>query len=165
MRSILFFLFLGITLFATGCTNTNTFDVRAAEYIQPAPPKSDQVRIYVFRENSSFGKRRKLSVINNDEVVGVLYSGSYTHYTSVDRENEVVIYMSPSPLNHFRVRENFGENVYLFFKMGYTSGIYLEEISKEKAKELMKSFKYTEIGIKGKKAKMDYKQYYNNLYK
>lgn len=157
------FLLLATTsLLLAGCGNT--FGVKEVDYTRPPPPANDHVQIYVFREDSSFGGARKFSVINNDMVVGVLTPGTYTHYTVMDGENEVVIHMSPSPLNHLRVTNRPDETVYLFFHMGYASGTYLKEISEERANELMQSFKYTEIDVKGAKAKMDYKKYYDSLY-
>jgi hypothetical protein len=76
-----------------------------------------------------------------------------------------VAYASPSPLMHYRVTPAPGKTVYLYCRMGYTSGMYMEPIDAERARALMSEFKYTEIEIKGEKAKMDYKAYYDNLYK
>ena len=47
-----------------------------------------------------------------------------------------------------------------------SQGLRMTKVQRDdKAEELMVAFKYTEIGVKGSKAKMDYKQYYDNLYK
>lgn len=152
-----------ILFLLTGCGNT--FGVKEVSYTPPVLPGNDKVQIYVFREDSAFGGARKFSIINNDTVVGVLMPGTYTHYTVENGENEVVTYMSPSPLSHLRVLNRAGETVYLFSYMGYSTGIYMEEISENKAKELMLSFKYTEIDVKGAKTKINYRDYYDDLYK
>jgi hypothetical protein len=146
----------------SGCGNT--FGVKEVDYVAPAKTGEGKITIFVFRENSAFGGARKFSIINNDEIVGVLTPGTYTHYTVDSGENEVVAYMSPSPLTHLRVSGGSGETVYLFCHMGYSSGIYMEEIDLEQAQSLMKEFKYTQITVEGAKAKMDYKHYYNSLY-
>lgn len=146
----------------SGCGNT--FGVKEVDYVAPVATANGKVTIFVFRENSAFGGARKFSIINNDEIVGVLNPGNFTHYSVDSGENEVVAYMSPSPLTHLRVSGRAGETVYLFCHMGYSSGIYMEEIDADQAEALMKEFKYTEIEVKGAKAKMNYKHYYNSLY-
>ncbi len=155
-------LIVAAIFFLSGCGNT--FGVKKVAYVKPIIPGENEVQIYVFREDSSFGGARKFSIINNDTIVGVLTPGTFTHYTVSDGENEVVFYISPSPLNHLRISNRPGETVYLFCHMGYTTGIFIEEIDKKKAQELMQSFEYTEIEIKGARAKMNYKNYYDNLY-
>ncbi len=68
------------------------------------------------------------------------------------------------PLMHYRVVNRPGETVYLHCKMGYTTGMFIEEIDRAKAEEMMARFKYIDIGIKGKKIKTNYKDFYDNLY-
>ncbi|MEJ2592323.1 MAG: hypothetical protein P8178_13155 [Candidatus Thiodiazotropha sp.] len=147
-----------------GCSG-NTFGVKEVAYDEPSDFQGDKVRIYVFREDSAFGGARKFAIIDNDTVEGVLTPGTFTHFTVDSGENEVVAYMSPSPLTHLRVSGRKGETVYLFCHMGYASGIYIDEIDEARAKSLMQTFKYTEIDVKGAKAKMDYKQYYDTLFR
>ncbi|MCU7809643.1 MAG: hypothetical protein KZQ77_00195 [Candidatus Thiodiazotropha sp. (ex Notomyrtea botanica)] len=154
---------LPLVLIFAGCGNT--YGVKEAPYSDPLTVPDKDVRIYVFRENSAFGGARKFSIINNDTIVGVVNPGTFTHYTVESGENEVVAYMSPGPLTHLRVNGRAGETVFIFCHMGYASGIYMEEIDEITARSYMKDFKYTEIDIKNAKAKMDYKQYYNNLYR
>ncbi|MBL3591408.1 MAG: hypothetical protein JMN24_16715 [gamma proteobacterium endosymbiont of Lamellibrachia anaximandri] len=153
-----------VSLLIAGCSG-NTFGVKEVAFTPPPLPTSEQTQIFVFREDSAFGGARKFSIINNDTIVGVVTPGTFTHYTVESGENEVVAYMSPSPLTHFRVLHNPGKTIYLFCHMGYTTGIFIKEIDEEKAKALMQTFKYTEIAVKGARAKMDYKQYYDNLYR
>ena len=147
-----------------GCSG-NTFGVKEVDYNDPPGLQGDKVRIYVFREDSAFGGARKFSIIDNDTIYGVLTPGTFTYFTVDSGENEVVAYMSPSPLSHLRVSGRAGETVYLFCHMGYASGIYMDEIDESQAKAFMKTFKYTVIDIKGAKAKMDYKIYYDTLYR
>lgn len=147
-----------------GCSG-NTFGVKEVAYSDPQALSAGKVRIYVFREDSAFGGARKFSIIDNDTIVGVLTPGTFTHFTVDSGENEVVAYMSPSPIAHLRVSGREGETVYMFCHMGYASGIFLEEIDQAKAQSLMQTFKYTEIDAKGARAKMDYKIYYDNLYR
>jgi hypothetical protein len=80
-------------------------------------------------------------------------------------EYEIVAYISPSPIMHYRALAAPGKTIYLYCKMGYASGTYIEVIDEKRAKQLMGQFKFTEIELKGQKAKMNYKTYYNNLYK
>ncbi len=154
---------VAITLLS-GCSG-NTFGVKEMAYSAPPEVQDDQVLIYVFREDSAFGGARKFSIINNDTIVGVLTPGTFTYFTADSGENEVVAYISPSPLTHLRVSGRGGNTVYMFCHMGYTSGIYMEEIDEAQAKSLMDDFKYTEIEVKGAKAKMNYKDHYESLYR
>ena len=156
-------LFVVIFLLISGCSG-NTFKMQEVDYIHPENPTDEEVLIYVFRENSNFGGARKFSIINNNIVMGVLNPANYTYYKVLSGDNEVVAYMSPSPISHYRVVGGGGKIVYLICKMGYVSGIYMEEISKGKAAELMDKFKYTEINVKGKKTKVNYREYYDRLY-
>ena len=73
--------------------------------------------------------------------------------------------MAPSPIMHYRVTPAPGKTVYLYCKIGYASGMFMEALDENSAKQLMSKFKYTEIGVKGEKAKMNYKEYYDKLYK
>jgi cellobiose-specific phosphotransferase system component IIB len=65
---------------------------------------------------------------------------------------------------HYRVQERPGENVYLFCKMGYTTGMFIEEIDKVTAENLMDKFKFMEISVNDNKTKINYKDYYDKLY-
>lgn len=147
-----------------GCSG-NTFGVKEVAYAEPQDVSGDKVRIYVFREDSAFGGARKFSIIDNDTIVGVLTPGTFTHFTVDSGENEIVAYMSPSPITHLRVSGRAGDTVYMFCHMGYASGIYMDEIDEAQAQSLMQTFKYTEIDVKGARAKMDYKIYYDTLYR
>ena len=49
--------------------------------------------------------------------------------------------------------------------MGYASGIYMDEINEDAAKKYMQEFKYTEIDVKNTKANMDYRAYYDHLFR
>jgi hydrogenase maturation factor len=152
-----------LVLLLSGCGNT--YNVKEVTYSAPQAVSDKDVRIYVLREDSAFGGARKFSIINNDTIMGVLTPGTFTHYTVKSGENEVVAYMSPSPLTHLRISGRAGETVYVFCHMGYASGIYMEEIDEATARNHMQEFKYTEIDVKNAKAKMDYKAYYENLYR
>ncbi len=80
-------------------------------------------------------------------------------------KNEIVAYMSPSPLMHYRVQDRPRKTAYLFCKVRYTTGMFMGEIDEHKAVELMQELKYKEIEVKNQKAKMNYKDCYDNLYK
>lgn len=150
-------------LLISGCANP--YKVRHIPFSEPTSPKSNETLIYVFRENSFFGGARKFTIISNDTVMGVLTPGTFCFFKVKSGENEIVAYMSPSPLMHYRVQNRAGKTVYLFSRFGYTTGIFMEEIDEHKAGKLMQEFKYTEIEVKNQKAKMNYKTYYDNLYK
>lgn len=147
----------------SGCANT--YKVRQVQFSEPTPPAQDETLIYVFRENSFYGSARKFSIICNDTIKGVLTPGTFCNFKVRSGENEIVAYMSPSPLMHHRVQDQPGKTVYLFCKVGYATGMFMEEIDENESRKLMKEFKYTEIEIKNQKARMNYKDYYGNLYR
>lgn len=147
-----------------GCGG-NTFLMKESAYVVPAPPNADEMLIYVFREDSSFGGARKFSIIADDTIMAVLTPGTFSYFKVPAGEYEIVAYMSPSPIMHYRVLAAPGKTVYLHCKMGFASGIYMEVLDEARARQFMAQFKFTEIELKGQKAKMDYKTYYNNLYK
>jgi hypothetical protein len=68
------------------------------------------------------------------------------------------------PIMHYRVQEHPGGNVYLFCKMGYTTDMFIEEIDKVTAENFMDKFKFMDMAVKNKKAKINYKNYYDKLY-
>ena len=139
--------------------------MREAPFAAPTPPGPGQTLIYVLREDSAFGAARKLAIIDNDTVMAVLTPGSFSYFTVPTGEHEIVGYLSPSPVMHYRVMLAHGSTVYLLCRMGYASGMFMEVMDEATAQPLLARFTYTEIGIKNAKAKMDYKAYYDNLYK
>jgi len=147
-----------------GCGG-GAYEVRETNYVAPTPPGPTETLIYVFRENTGYGAARKFAIIDNDTVVAVLNAGTFSYFKVPSGQHEIVAYVSPSPIMHYRVTPAPGKTVYLYCRMGYTSGMFMEVIDAERARALMTEFKYTEIEIKGEKAKMDYKAYYDNLYK
>lgn len=142
-----------------------TYGVRETNYVPPAPPGQDETLIYVFRENTGYGAARKFAIIDNDTVMAVLTAGTFSYFKVPSGQHEIVAYAAPSPLMHYRVTPAPGKTVYLYCRVGYASGMFMETIDAERARSLMQEFKYTEIEVKGEKAKMDYRQYYDNLYK
>lgn len=157
-------LLLAVGLLLAGC-GANTYQMKELAYVAPETPGPNETLIYVFRENSGFGGARKFAIIDNDTIVAVLTPGTFSHFTVPSGEHEIVAYLAPSPMMHYRVMPAAGKTVYLFCKMGYTSGMYIEVIDETKAKALLAQYQYTEIGVKGEKAKMNYKDYYDNLFK
>ena len=113
LRMICSYIFVFILI--SGCANP--YKVRQIPFSEPTSPKSDETLIYVFRENSSFGGARKFAIISNDTVMGVLTPGTFCIFKARSGENEIVAYMSPSPLMHYRVQNRAGETVYLFCKV------------------------------------------------
>jgi hypothetical protein len=143
----------------------NTYEVKEIPYSAPPAPGPEETLIYVFRESSGFGAMRKIAIIDNDTVAAVLSPGNFSYFLVPSGQHEIVGYISPSPMMHFRVVPSPGKTVYLECKVGYASGLFLVPIEEGAAKQLIATFKYTEIGKKGEKAKMDYKAYYDNLFK
>jgi hypothetical protein len=164
MSGVLRLALLFLTMLLAGC-GANTYGVKEAGYVAPGAPGPDETLIYVFREDSSFGGARKFVIIDNDTVMAVLTPGTFSHFKAPSGEHEIVAYMAPSPIMHYRVTPAPGKTVFLLCRMGYASGMFIEPLNAQRAHELMSSYKYTEIEVKGEKAKMDYKQYYDNLYK
>jgi hypothetical protein len=155
---------LALAALLAGCGGANTYGVRETGYVAPAAPAAGSARIYVFRENSAFGAARKFAIIDNDTVMAVLTPGTFSYFEVPAGQHEIVAYMAPSPLMHYRATPASGETVYLMCKMGYASGIFIERIDAERANALMPLYRYTEIGVKGQKARMNYKEYYDRLY-
>jgi hypothetical protein len=110
------------------------------------------------------GSARKFAIIDNDMVMDVLEPGTFSHFTVKSGEHEIVAYVS-GPLMHYRVVNRPGETVYLYCKMGYTTGMFIEEIDRRTAEEMMERFKYMDIEVVGKKTEINYKDFYDNLYK
>ncbi len=142
----------------------NSYDVKQVPYNAPPAPGPDETLIYVFRgaDEAAF---RKIAIIDNDTVVAVLTQGSFSYFMVPSGHHEIVGYISPSPMMHYRVLPSPGRTVYLQCKVGYTSGLFIVPIEESAAKQLISASKFTEIGKKGQKAKMDYRAYYDNLYK
>jgi hypothetical protein len=160
-KLIFYFTVLG-SVILSGCS-ANTYNAKITEFIEPKAPKFGETSIFVFRENSAFGSARKFAIICNDTVMGVLTTGTFCQFNVKSAENEIVAYMS-APIMHYRIQDRPGENVYLFCKMGYTTGMFIEEIDKVTADSLMNEFKYMEIDVKNKKTDINYKSYYDKLY-
>ena len=160
-KSYVYFILIGLLAFY-GCS-ANTYGVRKVQFVQPHSPAGDQTSIFVFRENSAFGAARKFAIVCNDTVMGVLTAATFCHFNTTSGENEIVAYMT-GPIMHYRIQDRPGQTVYLFCKMGYASGMFIEEISEEEAKKYMNDFKYTEITVTEEKTKINYKDYYDRLF-
>jgi len=161
LRSLLAACALGITL---GAQAGDTYKVKEIPYVAPEPPGADETLIYVLREDSGFGGMRKFAIIDNDTVVGVVTPGTFMYFKVPSGQHEIVAYMSPSPIMHYRVTPAPGKTVYLYCKMGYASGLFMTVIDAAEAAGYIAKFKQTDIEIKGQKAKMNYKDYYDKLY-
>jgi hypothetical protein len=146
-----------------GCSG-NTYNMRIVTYYPPTPPAADESLIYVFREDSSFGGMRRFAIIANDTAVASLTPGTFSQFKVKSGENEIVAYMT-GPLMHYRVTPKPGGTVYLFCRMGYVEGMFMEEIDENTAKGLMASFKYAEIDLQGRKVPINYKDFYDNMYR
>ena len=140
------------------------YKVKVVPYVAPQAPGPDETLIYVLRENTAFGAARKFAIIDNDTVVGVLNAGTFMFFKVPSGQHEVVGYVSPMPMVHYRVIPSPGKTIYLLVKVGYTTGMFMEEIDEAQAKTLMAVDKETDIELKGEKAKMNYKDYYDKLY-
>ncbi len=163
LRSRQLWVLLALYAVLTGC-GANQYGVRDASYAPPAAPGPDETLVYVFREDSSFGAARKFAIIDNDTVMAVLTPGTFSYFRVPSGEHEIVAYMAPSPIMHYRVSPAPGKTVYLLCRVGYASGMFMESIDAQRARELMSQFRYTEIDTQGEKAKMNYRDYYDRLY-
>lgn len=65
---------------------------------------------------------------------------------------------------HYRVLPSPGKTVYLLIKVGYTTGLFMTPIEEAEARALIAHFRLTDIELKGQKAKMNYKDYYDKLF-
>jgi hypothetical protein len=164
-RLLLAFAVVAACTAAAAALADNKYDVRELPFVEPPPPGPDETLIYVFRERGDLFGLRKFAMIDNDTVVAVLESGTFSHFVVPSGQHEVVAYLAPSPLLHYRVVPSPGRTVYLNCKAGYTSGMFMTVLDEDAAKALIAKLKYTEIGRKGERAKMDYRAYYDNLYK
>lgn len=156
-------LIAALTALLAGCGG-DTYLVKEVQYVPPRLPGAGETLIYTFREQSDFASARKLAIIDNDTIVAVLTPGTFSHFAVPSGEHEIVGYFSPSPVMHYRVSPAPGKTVYLLCRVGYSSGMFMEEMDEARAKGLMAQFKYTEIGVKGAKANMNYKDYYDRMY-
>ena len=152
-----------VAVLLSGCVNP--YGMREIAFVEPQPPAADETLVYVFREDTSYGGARKFAIICNDTIVGVLTPGTFCSFKVRSGENEIVAYISPSPIMHYRIQNLPGKITYLFCRLGYTTGSFIEEIQEGQAVEFMKKFKYTDIEMRNQKAKMNYKDYYDRLYK
>ncbi|HET9863864.1 MAG TPA: hypothetical protein VFP37_10510 [Steroidobacteraceae bacterium] len=150
--------------FVPGAHAGDKYRVQVVPYVEPQPPGPDETLIYVVREKSGFGAAQKLAIIDNDTVVGVLMPGTFTYFKVPSGQHEIVGYFSPSPMVHYRVLPSPGKTVYLHVKVGYTTGLFMTPIEAQEAMMLMSGYKFTDIGIKNQKAKMNYKDYYDRLF-
>ena len=150
--------------FVPGAQAGDKYLVKEVPFVEPQSPGPDQTLIVVLREKSSFAGAQKFAIIDNDTVMGVLTPGTFTYFTVPSGQHEITGYVSPSPLVHYRVMPSPGKTVYLFIKVGYTSGLFMDVIDEAQARQLMSQFKQTDIGLKDQKAKMNYKDYYDKLY-
>jgi hypothetical protein len=151
--------------FVLGAQAGDKYKVREVPYVEPQAPGPDETLIYVLREKSGFAAMQKFAIIDNDTVVGVLTPGTFMFFKVPSGQHEVVGYVSPMPIVHYRVMPSPGKTVYLFVKVGYTTGLFMEEIDEAQAKALIAVDKETDIELKGEKAKMNYKDYYDKLYR
>lgn len=152
---------LGISLSAQA---GDTYKVKEVPYVEPSPPGPEETLVYVFREKTGMGAMQKFAIIDNDTVVGVLTAGTFTHFKVPSAQHEIVGYVSPSPLVHYRVMPAPGKTIYLLIKVGYTTGLFMAPVDEAEAKPLISQFKCTDIEIKDRKAKMNYKEYYDKLF-
>jgi hypothetical protein len=141
-----------------------TYVVKEMPFVTPAPPGPNETLIYVIREDSFLGSARDLQIIDNDTVVAVLTPGTFSYFKVPTGEHEIVGYIAPDPLMHQRVSPRSGAVVYLYCRLGYASGIFMEVLDEAQAAPLMARFKHTQLE-KPVKAKRDYKAYYERLYK
>ncbi len=162
-KQVMLFLVMAVAITVFGCS-ANTYRAKIVPYFTPEPPTADETSIFVFRENSAMGSARKFAIIDNDTVMDVLQPGTFGHFTVKSGEHEIVAYVA-GPLMHYRVMNRPGETVYLHCKVGYTTGMFIEEIDRGTAEEMMRRFKYMDIEVVGKKTEINYKDYYDNLYK
>ncbi|CAG36020.1 hypothetical protein [Desulfotalea psychrophila] len=150
-------------VFLGGCS-ANTYHAKITDFTVPKAPSKLETSIFVLREDNFYGSARKFAIICNDTVVGVLNSGTFCQFTVKSGENEIVAYMG-GPLMHYRVQGSPGESVYLYCRMGLSTGIFMEQIDQGVADYLISKFKYMDIGLRGRKTDVNYKEYYDNLYK
>jgi len=146
-----------------GACATNKYLYKEAAYVAPTPPAANETLVYVFREDSGFGGALKFDIIVNETVMAVLAPGTFSYFKILSGSNEIVAY-AVRPQMHFRVIGRSGETVYLLCRMGYTTGIFIEELTEDRAAELRTRYKYAEIGLKGQTVDTNYKTFYDKLY-
>ena len=152
-----------LSFLLAGCAS-NPYQYREAQFVAPQVPGANQTLIYVFRENSFIGGGRKFAIVADDTVMAVLTPGTYSYFTVPGEEHQIVALISRSPLMNYPLDPRPGRTVYLLCRMGYASGIFMEEIDVQRARELMGEFRYTVIDNPGQKAHRDFREYYRQLY-
>ena len=146
-----------------GCAG-NPYQYREATYAAPSAPGPNQTLVYVLRENSFIGGGRKFAIVADDTVMAVLTPGTYSYFTLPSEQHQIVALISRSPLMNYALDKRPGSTVYLYCRMGYTSGIFMEEMREAEARQLMAEFHYTVIDNPGQKAHRDFREYYKELY-
>jgi hypothetical protein len=135
-----------------------------APYVAPAKPKADETLVYVFRAYSYVGSARDIAVIDNDTYVAVLPNDAFSYFTIKGDGNAIVSEMAPNR-KFLKFNNRMGQTVYLFISMSM-SGMVMDEIDEQKATELISKFKFVESVVGNNlKAKVNYKTYYDDLYK
>lgn len=160
LRAVLALLAVG---WLAGCAN-NPYQYREAPFVAPTAPGPNQTLVYVFRENSFIGGGRKFAIVADDTVMAVLTPGTYGYFTLPSEQHQIVALVSRSPMMNFPLDKRPGSTVYLYGRVGYTSGIFMEEIQEAQARQLMSEFRYTVIDNPGQKAHRDFRVYYKELY-
>jgi hypothetical protein len=160
LRAVLVVLAAG---WLAGCAS-NPYQYREASYVAPSAPGPDQTLVYVLRENSFVGGGRKFAIVADDTVMAVLTPGAYGYFTLPSEQHQIVALISRSPMMNFPLDKRPGSTVYLYCRVGYTSGIFMEEIQEAQARQLMSEFRYTVIDNPGQKAHRDFREYYRQLY-
>ena len=146
-----------------GCAGAD-YVMKETAFVAPPAPGPGETLIYVIREESFVLSARDLQIIDNDTVRAVLTPGTFSYFTVPTGEHEIVGYISPDPIMHYRVSPRAGDVVYLLCKIGYASGMFMEVLDASRAQPIMAKFKYTQIDAPVK-AKKDYKAYYESLYR
>lgn len=146
-----------------GCAG-NPYQYREAPYVAPTAPGPNQTLVYVLRENSFIGGGRKFAIVADDTVMAVLTPGTYSYFALPSEQHQIVALISHSPLMNYALDKRPGSTVYLYCRMGYASGIFMEEIQEPQARQLMADFRYTVIDNPGQKAHRDFRKYYQELY-
>lgn len=141
-----------------GCAS-NPYQYREASFVPPGAPGPDQTLVYVLRENSFIGGGRKFAIVADDTVMAVLTPGSYAYFTVPSEPHQIVALMSRSRLMNFPLDRRPGSTVCLYCRVGYTSGIFMEEIQEAQARRLMGEFRNPR-----QKAHRDFREYYKQLY-
>jgi hypothetical protein len=152
----------------SGCSSLPKY-AKEATYSPPTLPSSNEVLLYMFREDTIVGGGVSLTFVADDTVVGALDFGSFSYVKlPATKPYEVALIANENfdePKYHYRLDDPAGKTVYIMWnnELG-ERGFGLHAIDKSTAEKLMQTYVYRELKFKGEKIGVSYNKYFDKLF-